>query len=67
MLSLAVGIALTIFGVLLIGDFGKIATRIYDFFRLIHGSRTCHGWHLPLGGRVRYPGGRNVDSRIAPS
>jgi len=32
MLSLAVGIALTIFGVLLIGDFGKIATRIYDFF-----------------------------------
>lgn len=32
MFGLAVGIVITVFGVLLIVDFGKIATRIYDFF-----------------------------------
>ncbi|MEU6184102.1 hypothetical protein [Streptomyces coeruleorubidus] len=32
MFGLAVGTAMIVFGVLLIGDFGKAATRIYDFF-----------------------------------
>ncbi|MDX2528251.1 hypothetical protein [Streptomyces europaeiscabiei] len=32
MFSLIVGILLIVFGVCLIGDFGRIATRLYTFF-----------------------------------
>ncbi|ULR52279.1 hypothetical protein [Streptomyces deccanensis] len=32
MFSLIIGILLIIFGVCLVGDFGRIATRLYTFF-----------------------------------